>query len=162
MQLRLEKELEERNRPYTDEELDKLLPGLEDGFEIVKPPDSYKPEKSINSLLHPGSETQAYQMPDGSSKPAAEMNLTPTQGDLPAIKPEEYAHFAKLLENVNEEDLPIEEQKDRKILTFLLKIKNGTPQMRKSALRQLTLNAREFGPGPLFNQILPLLMSKTL
>lgn len=37
-QLRLEKELEERNRPYTDEELDKLLPGLEDGFEIVKPP----------------------------------------------------------------------------------------------------------------------------
>lgn len=161
-QLRLEKELEERNRPYTDEELDMLLPGAEDGFEIVKPPDAYKPDKTINNLLHPGSESQAYQMPDGVSKPVAEMNLLPTQGDLPAIKPEEYSQFAKLLENVNEEDLPIEEQKDRKILTFLLKIKNGTPQMRKSALRQLTLNAREFGPGPLFNQILPLLMSKTL
>lgn len=96
----------------------------------------------MNSLLHPGAETQSYQMPDSMSKPIAELNLTPTQGDLPAIKPEEYAHFAKLLENVNEEDLSIEEQKERKILAFLLKIKNGTPQMRKSALRQLTLNAR--------------------
>ena len=34
--------------------------------------------------------------------------------------------------------------------------------MRKSALRQITQSAREFGPGPLFNQILPLLMSPTL
>jgi hypothetical protein len=50
-------------------------------------------------------------MPDSISKPIAELNLTPTQGDLPAIKPEEYSHFAKLLENVNEEDLSIEEQK---------------------------------------------------
>ena len=34
--------------------------------------------------------------------------------------------------------------------------------MRKTALRQLTDNARQFGAGPLFNQILPLLMEKTL
>ena len=34
--------------------------------------------------------------------------------------------------------------------------------MRKSALRQITINARDFGAGPLFNQILPLLMSPTL
>ena len=32
----------------------------------------------------------------------------------------------------------------------------------KSALRQITDKAREFGAGPLFNQILPLLMSPTL
>lgn len=38
----------------------------------------------------------------------------------------------------------------------------GTPPMRKTALRQLTDNARQFGAGPLFNQILPLLMEKTL
>jgi len=34
--------------------------------------------------------------------------------------------------------------------------------MRKSALRQISDKAREFGAGPLFNQILPLLMSPTL
>ena len=34
--------------------------------------------------------------------------------------------------------------------------------MRKQSLRQLTDKARELGAGPLFNQILPLLMSPTL
>jgi splicing factor 3B subunit 1 len=47
-------------------------------------------------------------------------------------------------------------------MMLLLKIKNGTPPMRKSALRQITEKAREFGPAALFNQILPLLMSPTL
>ena len=32
----------------------------------------------------------------------------------------------------------------------------------QAALRQITDKAREFGAGPLFNQILPLLMSPTL
>ena len=41
-------------------------------------------------------------------------------------------------------------------------VKNGAPPQRKSALRQLTDKARELGAGPLFNQILPLLMSPTL
>lgn len=41
----------------------------------------------------------------------------------------------------------------------MLKIKDGTPHMRKSSLRQITINAREFGAGPLFNHILPLLMA---
>ena len=65
------------------------------------------------------------------------------------------------MENVNEEDLSIEEQKERKILTLLLKIKDGNPQMRKSGLRQITITAREFGAGPLFNHLLPLLMATT-
>ena len=43
-------------------------------------------------------------------------------------------------------------------MKLLLKVKNGTPPQRKSALRQLTDKAREFGAGPLFNQILPLLV----
>ena len=47
-------------------------------------------------------------------------------------------------------------------MKLLLKIKNGTPPMRKSALRRITDKAREMGAGPLFNQILPLLMSPTL
>ena len=47
-------------------------------------------------------------------------------------------------------------------MKLLLKVKNGTPPQRKSALRQLTDKARDLGAGPLFNQILPLLMSPTL
>lgn len=63
---------------------------------------------------------------------------------------------------VQEEELSAEEAKERKIMKMLLKVKNGTPPQRKSALRQLTDKARELGAGPLFNQILPLLMAPTL
>jgi splicing factor 3B subunit 1 len=41
--LRIERDIDERNKPMTDEELNAILPGPSDGFEIVKPPDSYKP-----------------------------------------------------------------------------------------------------------------------
>jgi hypothetical protein len=39
---------------------------------------------------------------------------------------------------VDEEELTVEEAKERKIMKLLLKVKNGTPPQRKSALRQLT------------------------
>lgn len=47
-------------------------------------------------------------------------------------------------------------------MLLLLKVKNGSPPMRKQALRTITEKAREFGAGRLFGQILPLLMSPTL
>jgi splicing factor 3B subunit 1 len=62
------------------------------------------------------------------------------------------------VQDVDEAELSIEEAKERKIMKLLLKVKNGTPPQRKSALRQLTDKARDFGAGPLFNQILPLLV----
>ena len=71
-------------------------------------------------------------------------------------------YFSSLLEEVDEDLLTAEELRDRKIMILLLKIKNGAPPMRKNALKTLTERAREFGAGPLFNQILPLLMSPTL
>lgn len=51
--------------------------------------------------------------------------------ELPYMKMEDTQYFAKLLEDVDEETLPAEEQKERKIMRLLLKIKNGTPPMRK-------------------------------
>lgn len=60
-------------------------------------------------------------------------------------------YFGALLSNINEEELSLEEQKERKIMMLLLKIKNGTAPIRKSALRQITINARELGAGALFN-----------
>ncbi len=47
-------------------------------------------------------------------------------------------------------------------MLLLLKIKNGDPRMRKSSLKELTRKAKEFGAGPLFNQILPLMMATSL
>lgn len=63
---------------------------------------------------------------------------------------------------VDETTMSKEELAEREIMTYLLKIKNGTPPQRKSGLRKITENARRFGAGALFNQILPLLMSPTL
>ncbi len=77
------------------------------------------------------------------------VNVTRSDVELPGVQ-------------VEDEQLTVEEMKERKIMKLLLKVKNGTPPQRKSALRQLTDKAREFGAGPLFNQILPLLMSPTL
>ena len=52
--------------------------------------------------------------------------------------------------------------KERQIIRLLLRIKNGTPPVRKMALRQITDKAQEFGAGPLFDKTLPLLMEHTL
>lgn len=51
--------------------------------------------------------------------------------ELPYMKMEDTQYFAKLLEDVDEETLSADEQKERKIMRLLLKIKNGTPPMRK-------------------------------
>jgi len=57
---------------------------------------------------------------------------------LPDMKPEDQQYFGKLLKDVDESELSVEEAKERKIMKLLLKVKNGTPPQRKSALRQLT------------------------
>ena len=70
---------------------------------------------------------------------------------LPYIKPEDVNHFSALLGEADENQMTSEEVRDRKIMMLLLKVKNGTPPMRKSALKTITEKAREFGAGPLFN-----------
>ena len=50
-----------------------------------------------------------------------------------------------VMQDVEEEELSAEELKERKIMKLLLKVKNGTPPQRKSALRQLT---DKVGPPP--------------
>ncbi len=107
---------------------------------------------------------QGFVIPEATGKPY-DVQMTPGGGEkeaMPFMKPEDVNYFSSLLNEVDEEQLSNEEQRDRRIMMLLLKVKNGTPPMRKSALKTLTEKAREFGAGPLFNQILPLLMSPTL
>eukprot|EP00457_Paulinella_chromatophora_P000527 gb/GEZN01000527.1/.p1 GENE.gb/GEZN01000527.1/~~gb/GEZN01000527.1/.p1 ORF type:complete len:1292 (-),score=288.54 gb/GEZN01000527.1/:359-4150(-) len=158
---RLRMELDARNRPLTDEELDLMLPV--EGYEILVPPEGYKPLRGAQrgSLLSntPTPMTQVgYEMP---ATPVA-LDIPQTAEGMALSNPDDMQYFKALLDDVDESTLTKEELKERQIMGFLLKVKNGTPPQRKSALRQLTAKARWFGAGPLFNQILPLLMSPTL
>lgn len=160
--VRWEKEIDERNRPLTDDEIDAMLPTS--GYKILDPPSNYvpirTPARKYMATPTPLQTPTGYSIPEEIAGSSQMIPQTPS--NLPHMKPDDLAYFEKLLVDTPEEELSPEEIKERKIMKLLLKVKNGTPPMRKSALRQLTDKAREFGPGPLFNQILPLLMSPTL
>ncbi|XP_057320468.1 splicing factor 3B subunit 1 isoform X1 [Microplitis mediator] len=159
---RWEREIDERNRPLSDDELDSLFPP---GYKILQPPAGYvpirTPARKLTATPTPMAGTPQGFFIQTEDKSAKFVDNQP-KGNLPFMKPEDAQYFDKLLVDVDEESLSPDEQKERKIMKLLLKIKNGTPPMRKAALRQITDKAREFGAGPLFNQILPLLMSPTL
>ncbi|TKY71845.1 Splicing factor 3B subunit 1 [Spatholobus suberectus] len=160
--LRWERDIEERNRPLTDEELDAMFP--QEGYKILEPPASYVPIRTpARKLLATPTPlgTPLYQIPEENRGQQFDVPKE-APGGLPFMKPEDYQYFGALLNEENEEELSPDEQKERKIMKLLLKVKNGTPPQRKTALRQLTDKAREFGAGPLFNRILPLLMQPTL
>lgn len=155
-----------RNAPISDEELDAILPGEAEGYKVLEPPPGYAPVRApAHKLMQTPAPATGFMMQDPNSSRMSSHQLPkeiPGVGDLQFFKPEDMQYFSKLTESVDEEHLSVEDLKERKIMRLLLKIKNGTPPMRKTALRQLTDNARSFGAGPLFNQILPLLMERTL
>lgn len=159
-----------RNAPLSDEELDMMLPS--EGYKILEPPPGYEPIRNyakraaIPSQSASSTGTIGGFMMQEPENPRSMGKQLPTEipgvGDLQFFKPEDMTYFGKLVDGAEENTLSVEELKERKIMRLLLKVKNGTPPMRKTALRQLTDNARQFGAGPLFNQILPLLMEKSL
>jgi splicing factor 3B subunit 1 len=153
-----------RNAPLSDEELDMMLPS--EGYKILDPPPGYAPIRAIAAkMMQTPLPAGGFTMQDPDSQVAMGKQLPtdiPGVGDLQFFKAEDMAYFGKLTDGSDENTMSVEELKERKIMRLLLKVKNGTPPMRKTALRQLTDNARQFGAGPLFNQILPLLMEKTL
>lgn len=163
--MRWEREIEERNRPLSDDELDAMFP--QTGYKVLDPPASYVPIRTPSRKLlatpTPMGQTPGFAM---QATPARDdygiAPATPSGDGIPFIKPEDYQYFGKLMEDVDEDGMDPEVAKERKIMRLLLKIKNGTPPQRKTALRQMADKARDFGAGPLFNQILPLLMSPTL
>lgn len=162
---RFEKEMDDRNRYLTDEELDALFPP---GYKVLPPPAGYQPVRTPTRKLlatpTPMGGLGGFFMQQESITTSKNsiLNAQPNDPELPMLKPEDTQYFDKLLQEVDEENLAPEELKERQIMKLLLKIKNGTPPMRKSAMRQITDKARVLGAGALFNQILPLLMSPTL
>ncbi|KAH7616313.1 hypothetical protein Ndes2526B_g08409 [Nannochloris sp. 'desiccata'] len=163
--MKIQREIEYRNRPLTDAELDAMLPGPADGYKILEPPPGYvpirTPARKLTATPAAVGGTPLYLIPEEDRAQEFDVPLSVGEG-LPDMKPEDQQYFGKLLKDIDESALSVEEAKERKIMKLLLKVKNGTPPQRKTALRQLTDKARDFGAGPLFNQILPLLMSPTL
>ena len=160
--------LDFRNRPWTDEDLNAIIPV--EGYAILEVPSSYVPirtpsRKLDSTPLNVATPSGFQILPDDPAAARAVLglaNLPGADNDLPFSKPEDYQYFAKLLTKSDEEHMSLEEAKERKILKLLLRIKNGSPSVRRVSLRQLIEKARDFGAGPLFDQILPLLMSPAL
>ncbi|KAK5936645.1 U2 snRNP component prp10 [Knufia obscura] len=162
-------DISSRNAPLSDEELDMMLPS--EGYKILEPPPGYEPIRNyakraqVPSAASSSGTIGGFMMQEPEN-PRSMGKQLPTEipgvGDLQFFKAEDMTYFGKLVDGAEENTLSVEELKERKIMRLLLKVKNGTPPMRKTALRQLTDNARQFGAGPLFNQILPLLMEKSL
>lgn len=163
-------DISSRNAPLSDEELDLMLPS--EGYKVLDPPPGYEPIRAAARKLMatPAPITSAngyggFMMQEPENARAMGKQLPteiPGVGDLQFFKAEDMAYFGKLVDGADENEMSVEELKERKIMRLLLKVKNGTPPMRKTALRQLTDNARNFGANALFSQILPLLMEKTL
>ncbi|KAI7990537.1 Splicing factor 3B subunit 1 [Camellia lanceoleosa] len=136
--LRWEKDIEERNHPLTDEELDSMFP--QEGYKILEPPPSYVPIRTpARKLLATPTPlgTPLYLIPEENGGQQFDVPKE-LPGGLPFMKPEDYQYFGVLLNEEEEEELTAEEQKERKIMKLLLKVKNGTPPQRETALRQLT------------------------
>lgn len=153
-----------RNAPLSDEELDEMLPS--EGYKILPFPPGYEPLRApAHRVAATPASLQGGFMMQQSVDPRSMGKDLPSElpgvGEL-RMKPEDMAYFGKLVDGADENEMSVDELKERKIMRLLIKVKNGTPPMRKTALRQLTDNARSFGAGPLFDQILPLLMEKTL
>ena len=163
-QMKWEAEVEERNRFLSDEELDAMFPPT--GYRILDPPPSYvpirNPQRKLQTAPTPMDATPGFAILPTPSRESYAIPATPSETNLPFIKPEDYQYFGKLMNDDDPEDLPHNELMERRVMTLLLKIKNGTPPQRKTAMRQISEKAKEFGADTLFNQILPLLMSPTL
>ena len=116
----------------SDEELDAIFP--QEGYKILNPPANYQP---IRAPVHKLTATPTpmgmsgfhIQMEDNKVKVVE--SLQPTGSNMPLMKMEDTQYFSKLLKGVDEIELSSNEQKEREIMRLLLKIKNGTPPMRK-------------------------------
>jgi splicing factor 3B subunit 1 len=166
MQLRNQMELDYRNRPLSDQELNNMIPV--EGFKILEPPEGYNPIKTPARKLMdtplPMDGQAGFFMQDDKNVEGfgAAIPYIPGVDGLNYFKADDMKHFSKLMEIKDDYDMSTDEIKERKIMRMLLKIKNGQPNVRKQAMRQITENARLFGAQALFNQILPLMMSPTL
>jgi splicing factor 3B subunit 1 len=102
---KVRREMDARNRFLTDEELDAVLPGEEDGYKIVPPPPSYRPIRTParklmgapDASMTPGM-TPGYVIPTENPLGAAGYGITKSLEGLPDLREEDMEHFGSLLQ----------------------------------------------------------------
>lgn len=159
--LKFQPDVEERNLPWEEEELDQVLP--QEGFALVSPPPGYvvaTPSQRLLSSPTPGC-SPAFAMPSNRKSDPKSLSLDGAKGLL-FSKPEDVQLFGELLADKEEEEMSAEKRCNRHVMRLVLRVKNGCPPVRKQALRQLITKASTFGARLLFNQLLPALLSPSL
>lgn len=146
--------------PLTDEVLDLLLPS---GYVVSNAPKDYKQDKSIVADI---TVDKGYYLPptdDQSDRKQALSTLPPKElaEGLEYFKEEDMKHFGKIAMQ-SETVGSAEERKNTQVAKLVLKIKNGTPQMRKKSMRQISENAVYFGPKVIFGRVLPIIVEPNL
>ncbi|GFY90209.1 splicing factor [Actinidia rufa] len=105
--LRWEKDIEERNHPLTDEELDSMFP--QEGYKILEPPPSYVPIRTpARKLLATPTPlgTPLYSIPEENRGQQFDVPKE-LPGGLPFMKPEDYQYFGALLNEDDEEEFSL-------------------------------------------------------
>ncbi|KAM9906021.1 hypothetical protein OXX79_001782, partial [Metschnikowia pulcherrima] len=116
--------------------LDQLIPK---GYIVASAPEGYETNDSAPAL---------YQIPDTKSQARVFNDALPEFAGI-AMRKEDVKHFSALL-NVNPSGLTNNEDRmnyNAQVLVF--KIKNGSPSVRKKAMRSVTSGALEYGPSSL-------------
>lgn len=94
---RWEREVEQRNRPLSDEELDSMMPV--DGYKVLEAPPGYAPirtpARKLMATPTPIGGTPMYQIPEEDRQQAFDVPIE-IEG-LPEMKPEDQQYFGKLL-----------------------------------------------------------------
>ncbi|SMN22725.1 similar to Saccharomyces cerevisiae YMR288W HSH155 5 U2-snRNP associated splicing factor [Maudiozyma saulgeensis] len=110
-------------------------------------------------------DVQTYVMPEESKDAVAEMteiDNIPNGMDLRYFKPSDKIHFQLILKEDDEEKLSTDDQKKYKYLVLLLKVKNGSTQSRRDAMKKLISKCESFGPKIIFDCTLPILLDRSL
>ena len=98
--MKWEREIESRNRPLSDEDLDGMMPAT--GYRILDPPPGYAPimtpaRKLMGTPTPMG--TPGYVIPE--EQRMQQFDVPTELEGLPELKPEDMQHFGKLLKDVS-------------------------------------------------------------
>ena len=104
-----QKEIDNRNRPLTDDELDAMFP---EGYKVLQPPAGYVPirtpaRKLIATPTPMMGGTPGFKMqgtPDHQANKEMIVDMQP-KGNLPTLKPDDMQYFDKLLVSRRSEQL---------------------------------------------------------
>lgn len=94
---RWEREVEQRNRALSDEELDSMMPT--EGYKVLEPPQGYAPirtpARKLMATPTPLGGTPMYQIPEEDHQQKFDVPIE--MEGLPEMKPEDQQYFGKLL-----------------------------------------------------------------